>query len=146
MSDSIFSSRPTPGHLRARAIPRATTPDLPLVTDVIPDLPPVRPTVVPDLPPLRAPTSDAALIAILDAPLAYGMTAREGFARKEAELRAAFAALPVAAQRALHARLSNPRAGDELVAKFQSLTAERRMRLLKFLADARRREAQAAAR
>ena len=129
--------------------------------DVVPDLPPARPSVdvvatpprpsldvVPDLPPLRTPTAsgDAALISILNAPLAYGMTAREGFMRKEAELRAAFAALPVGTQRALHARLSNPRAGDELAAKFHQLTAERRTRLLNFLADARRREALAAAR
>lgn len=103
---------------------------------------------VPDLPPLRgdSATCDATLIRILDAPLAFGMTAREGFMRKEAELRAAFAALPVATQRALHARLSNPCAGDELAATFHRLTAERRTRLLNFLADARRREALAAAR
>ena len=100
---------------------------------------------------LRTPTTmastiDAALLGILQAPLALGATARDGFLRKEAELRAAFAALPVATQRAVHARLSNPRAGDELAAKFHQLTAERTTRLLNFLADARRREALAAAR
>jgi hypothetical protein len=178
MSDSIFSSRPAPGHLRAHAIPRApkaVVPDLPPVrpsmgvvaiaprppVDAVPDLPPVRPSMgvvaiaprppvdaVPDLPPLRGDSStcDVALIRILDAPLAFGMTAREGFMRKEAELRAAFAALPVATQRALHARLSNPRADDEFAVTFHRLTAERRTRLLNFLADARRREALAAAR
>jgi hypothetical protein len=116
--------------------------------DVVATAPRPSLDAVPDLPPLRAPmpAGDAALIRILNAPLAYGMTAREGFMHKEAELRAAFAALPVAAQRALHARLSNPPAGDELAAKFHQLTAERRTRLLNFLADARRREALAAAR
>ena len=185
MSDSIFSSRPVPGHLHARTLPRnatAVVKDLPTVrpsldvvaaeppmqppmgvvaaqppvrprTNVVVVQPPVHPPtdVVAELPPLRTPTAqpstgDLALIAILDAPVAYGMTAREGFMRKEAELRAAFAALPVATQRALHARLSNPRAGDGLAAKFHQLTAERRTRLLSFLADARRREALAAAR
>ena len=164
MSDSIFSPRPAPGHLRATAMPRASTasPAPRTAAAVVPDLPPARTraaigpdvpvaSIVPDLPPLHAPTataasSDAALLRILHAPLAYGMTAREGFMRKEAELRAAFAALPVATQRALHARLSNPHAGDELATKFHQLTAERRTRLLNFLADARRREALAAAR
>jgi hypothetical protein len=149
MSDSIFSSRPAPSHRPTRAFPRpasATVPNLPPAR--APAAPPApSPQVVPDLPPLRpAPSADAVLVGILDAPLAYGMTAREGFLRKEGELRAAFAALPVAAQRALHARLSNPRAGDELATKFHNLTAERRTRLLNFLADARRREALAAAR
>jgi hypothetical protein len=174
MSDSIFSSRPAPSHRPTRAFPRpasATVPNLPPARapaappapspQVVPDLPAAgapaadvpaaRPPRVPDLPPLRtaiaaATASDTALIAILDAPLDHGMTAREGFLRKEGELRAVFAALPVAAQRALHARLSNPRAADELATKFHNLTAERRTRLLNFLADARRREALAAAR
>ena len=92
-----------------------------------------------------ASSNDAALISILESPLRYGETAREGFLRKEAELRAAFAALPVATQRALHARLVNPRMGDALATKFAGLTADRRTRLLTFLADARRREALAAA-
>jgi hypothetical protein len=147
MSDSIFTSRPASGHLPRRAIPRASVlPDLPPARDVVATPPRPSTEVVPDLPPLRMPRGDAELIRILDAPLAYGMTAREGFMRKEAELRAAFASLPVATQRALHARLSNPRAGDELAMKFHQLTAERRTRLLNFLAEARRREALAAAR
>lgn len=147
MSDSIFTSRPAPGHLSRRAIPRASVvPDVPPARNVAATPPRPSTEVVPDLPPLRMPSGDAELIRILDAPLAYGMTAREGFMRKEAELRAAFVSLPIAAQRALHARLSNPRAGDELAAKFHQLTAERRTRLLNFLADARRREALAAAR
>ena len=99
---------------------------------------------------LRTPTTvassnDAALASILDAPLIPGETAREGFLRKEAELRVSFAQLPVTSQRALHARLSTPRAGDQLAERFARLTADRRMRLLTFLADARRREALAQA-
>jgi hypothetical protein len=64
-----------------------------------------------------------------------------GFARKEAELRTVFAALSVMESRALHARLANPRSGDSLVAAFMRMTADRRARLINFLADARRREA-----
>jgi hypothetical protein len=140
MSDSIFSV-PRP-RTSGRAVPRSSIGDVQR---------PSAPALVAEPATLRTPTTvastnDATLIGIVEAPLAHGMTAREGFLRKEAELRAAFASLPVATQRALHARLSNPRAGDELAAKFQSLTAERRTRLLTFLADARRREAQAAAR
>jgi hypothetical protein len=126
MSASIFSAQlrtPSRAHSRALAADPAT-----LET---------RTTV--------ASSNDAALIAILEAPLLYGETARDGFLRKEAELRAAFAALPVATQRALYARLSNPRVGDALATKFAGLTADRRTRLLTFLADARRREALAAA-
>ena len=99
---------------------------------------------------LRTPTTvassnDATLVGILDTPLFPGETAREGFHRKEADLRAAFAELPVASQRALYARLSNPRIGDQLAERFSRLTADRRTRLLTFLADARRREALAQA-
>jgi len=89
----------------------------------------------------RPNTPDARLIAILDAPLALGETAAVGFARKEHELGAAFAALSVLESRAMHARLSTVKQGDELAHKFARLTVERRGRLLNFLADARRREA-----
>ena len=99
----------------------------------------------PRTPATVASSNDAALASILDAPLIPGETAREGFLRKEAELRVSFAQLPVTSQRALHARLSNPRAGDQLAERFARLTADRRMRLLTFLADARRREALAQA-
>jgi hypothetical protein len=84
---------------------------------------------------------DAQLIALLVAPLLAGETAQAGFARKEAELRTAFTALTVLESRALHARLANPRSGDALAAAFMRLTIERRVRLIHFLADARRREA-----
>ena len=80
-------------------------------------------------------------MTILEAPLLPGETAYVGFARKENELRAALATLSVLESRALHARLSNPRSGDALATAFSRLTADRRARLVHFLADARRREA-----
>jgi hypothetical protein len=90
-------------------------------------------------------TADAALLAILGAPLAAGESAHVGFARKEAELGAAFAALGILESRALCARLSNPRPGDALAEAFMRLTVDRRTRLINFLADARRRAALAQA-
>jgi hypothetical protein len=92
-----------------------------------------------------ASSDDATVLAILAAPLQLGETAQLGYLRKERELRALFAALPVPTARALHARLAAPRAGDVLAAKFAGLVAERKHRLLVFLADARRRDAIAAA-
>ncbi len=88
---------------------------------------------------------DARVIAIIDAPIT-GETALGGFARKEAELRDAFASLSLADARALHKRLSIPQPGDVVVDKLGRFTAERRTRLVQFLADARRREAFASAR
>lgn len=93
-----------------------------------------------------APTSwssscDVALLAIIEAPLHLGETAAAGFARKEVELRRVLATLSIAESRALHMRLSNPRPGDQLAASFQRLTADRRARLINFVADARRRAA-----
>ena len=104
----------------------------------------------PSTPRLVTPTCDTSvdgrLIAILDAPLAVGETAHTGFQRKEHELGAAFAALSVLDARNLHARLASPKAGDALAHKFARMTLERRIRLLNFLADARRRAALAASR
>ena len=100
-----------------------------------------EPPPAPPPPPPPPAIDEAPLIAILVAPLRAGETAAVGFARKERELAAAFAALPVLAARAVHMRLSNPRSDDELAEKFSRLTIERRNRLLNFLADARRRAA-----
>lgn len=83
---------------------------------------------------------DATFIAILEAPLEFGETAQFGFARKEAELRTAFASLTVVEARALQMRLSNVRNGDQLATAFMRVTRDRRERLINFLADARRRE------
>ena len=99
---------------------------------------PIHPTAAARL--LTA-TSDNRIISILDAPLAPGETAMAGFARKEHELGAVFAQLSVFESRAMHARLSHPKAGDDLANKFARLTIERRTSLLAFIADARRRAA-----
>ncbi len=93
--------------------------------------------------PLSGPHDDG-ILAVLAAPLRAGETAHAGYRRKEHELGAAFAALPLAGARALHARLASPRDGDALAARFGRLTAERRARLIAFLADAPRRAALAA--
>jgi hypothetical protein len=102
--------------------------------------PPSEPGITPPPSP-RADTPDGKLIAIIDAPLLPGETAMFGFQRKERELLAAINVLTVNESRLLHARLSNPKEGDELANKFARLTVERRARVLSFLADARRREA-----
>ncbi|MDB4954174.1 MAG: hypothetical protein JWO36_1743 [Myxococcales bacterium] len=92
-------------------------------------------------PATAAPSHDAALIAILDAPLRAGETAAAGFHRKEVELGNAFAKLTVLESRALNTRLAHPKPNDALAETFSRMTSERRARLLTFLADARRREA-----
>ena len=89
---------------------------------------------------------DAALIAILDAPLRLGETALIGYARKEAEMLRILASLTVAESRALHARLVVAQPDDPLGGKLARFTADRRNRLVHFLADARRREAVGAGR
>ena len=90
---------------------------------------------------------DAALLAILDAPLREHETAALGFARKESELGNAFAELTILAAYTLHKRLANPLPGDTLAERFTTrLTIDRRNRLLAFLADARRRAALAGGR
>jgi len=140
MSESIFSPQVrTPTRANPRGLPHGAPAALPCAP-VLAAEPATLHTCM-----TVASASDAALISILDAPLRHGETAREGFLRKEAELRAAFGTLPVAAQRALHARLSSPSSGDALATKFAGMTADRRTRLLTYLADARRREALAAA-
>ena len=99
-------------------------------------------------PPRSLPTAsrhDDAILAILTSPLRRGETVMIGFARKELALREAFATLSVQDARELHDRLSACRPGDMLAARFAGLVVERRVRLLAFLADARRREALAAA-
>ena len=84
------------------------------------------------------------LLEILRAP-ATG-TARGAFRFKEHALGAVFARLSPVQARALHHRLANPGDGDALAAAFARLVIDRRVRLLGFLADARRRAAIAEAR
>lgn len=88
-----------------------------------------------------APAVEARLIAILEAPLAPGETAARGYRRKEEAIGTVLATLSVPESRALLRRLVAARPGDLLAEKLTRLTAERRYRLLAFLADARRREA-----
>ncbi|MBX3155528.1 MAG: hypothetical protein KF773_05985 [Deltaproteobacteria bacterium] len=85
---------------------------------------------------------DERLIAILDAPVTDTIAA--GYAHKEQSLRDVFVRLDLSASRSMHARLSSPRSDDPLAERFARLTAERRARLLGFLADVRRRTAIAA--
>jgi hypothetical protein len=125
MSESIFSEIPP------RTLRLATAP---------------MPSATLHAPSIIAASHDAPLLAILDAPLRDGEPRQVGYRRKEAELRRVFAALAVPDARALHARLDCPRPGDMLAARFAGLIAERRGRLLAFLADARRRAARAGGR
>lgn len=98
---------------------------------------PARPD--PSVPPSAS--VDEQLIEILDAPVAPGETASIGYRRKEEAIAAVLATLSALESRALLVRLTAARDGDRLVEKLARLTAERRHRLLSFLADARRREA-----
>jgi hypothetical protein len=135
---------------RAAAKRLALTSSTPQAAPPPPASPPPRLALVPPPPvastPAPAPSDDARLLAILDAPLVPGEPAHSGFRRKEHELGEAFAALDVMAARALHLRLRSPKAGDVLAAAFGRLTEDRRGRLLAFLGDARRRAAIAACR
>lgn len=88
---------------------------------------------------------EAQLITIIDAPI--DGSAATGFALKEQQLGAAFAALSLQQSRELLRRLKantfdNPVAtADVLRARFATFVVERRTRLLAFLADAPRRAA-----
>lgn len=85
--------------------------------------------------------TERALLEVLARPAVPGETIDTTFRRKEDDLAALLATLPLAEARALHRRLANPVAADELATRFQRLTAERRGRLLSILLDARRRDA-----
>lgn len=105
---------------------------------------PVTPLAVP-IATLPTAIEDAILTVLTAGPLP-GETTSVAFQRKERELGARFAALTVVQSMDLHDRLSNPDDRDALARQFQRLVAERRARLLTFLADARRREAIASVR
>jgi hypothetical protein len=80
------------------------------------------------------------LIEILRRPVESG-TSHEAHRIKEHEIGELFAKLTVLEAWTLHKRLSNPSATDDLATTFGRLILERRMRLLAFLGDARRRAA-----
>jgi len=93
--------------------------------------------------PVRAGLDDA-LVRILGSSVA-GETIAMTFERRERELIAVLGALTVTEARAVHARLARPRASDAVATAFTRLVADRRGRIVAFLADARRREALALA-
>ncbi|MBL0214436.1 MAG: hypothetical protein IPQ07_11165 [Myxococcales bacterium] len=119
------------------------------VTEVAKPTPPVvvEPSAAPASAPRPAPPSlpmdelDRGFLAVLDETAASGESAEVLFRRKEHMLGTMFAALPAPAALALHKRLTSPAPGDLLSVRFSRLVAERRGRLLAFLADAPRREA-----
>ena len=93
--------------------------------------------------PDTAPTGpwfEPALLEILRRPVAPGQ-ARDGHAQKEREIGELFARLNVADAMALHKRLTCAPHGDAVVEAFARLIEERRVRLIRFLGDARRRAA-----
>jgi hypothetical protein len=105
----------------------------PAPSPATPSAPPAAPT---------DPSIDDALLAILVAPPRAVDTIAVAYARKEQGLYALLSTLDVAASRTLRARLSSdPSPSDPLTTAFHRLTADRRGRLLTFLADVRRRHA-----
>jgi hypothetical protein len=89
---------------------------------------------------------EAEIVAILDSPAAPDETLELAFRRKERELLLAFDAMNVRDAMELHRRLRLSLPDDPIAARFARLIAPRRLRLMSFLADARRREAMRAAR
>jgi len=93
-----------------------------------------------------SPSIERAIIDIIGAAPRAGETTELAFRRKEHELGDLFPTLSVIESRTLHRRLSNESASDTVAKAFGRMVADRRARLLAFLADVRRREAIASAR
>lgn len=86
--------------------------------------------------------NESALLAVCTRPIAPQDGHRLGNEKKEHELAALFDALSSAEALALHRRLANPRADDNLATAFeQRIAIERRKRLLAYLGSAKRRAA-----
>lgn len=85
--------------------------------------------------------SEQDILAILDAGPEPGERIEQAFRRKEANLLEALRRLSVGDARELHRRLSLALTDDPIAQRFGRMIAERRERLLAFLAGARRREA-----
>lgn len=81
------------------------------------------------------------ILSILGAAPEPGERIEMAFRRKEQELIMLLARLSVLDAMELHRRLTLGLAGDPVAAQFGRLIAERRARLMSFLAGARRREA-----
>ena len=113
---------------------------------------PLQPTsapasaALPDRASVLAGTSDESLLAIFDVPVQPGETIELAYRRKEHDLIEAFARLSIRESMDLHRRLCNPRPDDRVAELFSRLVVQRRVRLLTFLIDARRRAALAATR
>lgn len=88
-----------------------------------------------------SPEFERAITDVLASKPKLGETIDLAFRRIEREIAALFAQLTPVEARALKQRLELVRADDSLTARFNRLVAERRIRLLAFLGDARRREA-----
>lgn len=114
----------------------AAQPRLQLVRPAAPLPPPLQPTVGE----LSA-AQEASLVASLRAAPRAGETIHAQFQRVEAEVGHQLAQLTVAQSRTLHQRLVRAAASDPLATAFHRTVADRKARLLAFLADARRREA-----
>jgi hypothetical protein len=82
-----------------------------------------------------------AILAVFMMPPAPGEQLELAFRRKEHELCVLFAQLSVSDARVLHRRLVLGATDDPIAAQLGRMVAERRARLIGFLADARRRDA-----
>ena len=92
------------------------------------------------------PEVERAITDVLASKPKLGETIDLAFRRIERELASLFAQLTPAEARALKQRFELVREDDAVAARFNRLVANRRLRLLAFLGDARRREALTAAR
>ena len=81
------------------------------------------------------------LTQILASSPVLGETLELAYKRKEHEIGSVFARLSALESRTLHERLTLARQDDALATQFSRLIETRRLRLLAFLNDARRREA-----
>jgi hypothetical protein len=107
--------------------------------------PPADATLAPAVPePVIA--FEEELIDVIVRPLVPGETAFVGHRRREAEILAVLDQLTELEAHFLHRRLANPRPGDRVAAALARLTSDRRGRVIAYVADTRRRNAQRAAR
>jgi hypothetical protein len=86
------------------------------------------------------------LLELVTAPLAPGEMAAAGYDRKEREIGKLFGTLGPVEAWTLHRRLANPLAEDPLATTFARMIPQRRLRLLAFLGDPKRRAALARSR
>ena len=145
MNDPVSIFMPRQRRSRAAVLVRTEEPPAqPQVPDrIVLDAP--RAVATPAAPPPSSELEDR-LIAILESPPHANEMIAACFARKEAELGNVLATIDVDSARALHKRLTTFAGEDRLVTAFNRLTADRRQRLIVYLADARRRAAISTAR